>query len=132
MSRANIELLRRSYDAFNRGDLDAAFEILGPDLEWLPPEEAPTAGTYRGSEGAKAEVTVWTEPFDDFRWEIKEIVDAGEHILVRGLMSGRGKSSGVEVNTEEFHVWTVSGERPVRMQMFLDKAKALAAAGLEQ
>jgi hypothetical protein len=31
VASGNVELVRRGYEAFNRGDLDAAFELLDPD-----------------------------------------------------------------------------------------------------
>jgi ketosteroid isomerase-like protein len=34
------------------------------------------------------------------------------------------------LQTEESHVWTLRDGRIVRMQMFLDRGEALAAAGL--
>jgi ketosteroid isomerase-like protein len=126
-----VDVVRRGYEAFNRGDLDAVVELMGPDFEWNPPEESLTAGTYRGPEAVRTEITGWTESFEDFRWEIEEIVDAGDQILVVGHMSGRGKTSGVEVGLTEYHVWTVHDERLVRMRMYHDREAAMEAAGLQ-
>jgi ketosteroid isomerase-like protein len=126
-----VEAVRLGYEAFNEGDLNQAFALLGPDFEWVPPEDSLTAGTYRGPREVRAEVAAWTDPFKDFRWEIAEVIDAGEHIVVVGNMSGRGKVSGAPVSLEEVHVWTVRDGRPVRMQMYHDRAKGFAAAGLE-
>jgi uncharacterized protein len=131
MAREYVEIVRRGYEAFNRGDLDAVVELMGPDFEWLPPDESLTAGTYQGPDAVRAEIASWTEPFEDFRWEIEEIVDAGEQILVVGRMSGRGKTSGVEVGVNEYHVWTVRDGKPVRMQMYHDREQAAEAVGLE-
>jgi ketosteroid isomerase-like protein len=63
--------------------------------------------------------------------EVDEIIDAGDRILVAGRMSGRGKTSGVEVGVDEYHVWTVHDGRPVRMQMYHDRDEALRAAGMQ-
>jgi ketosteroid isomerase-like protein len=130
--RAEIEIVRRGYEAFNRGDLDAVVELIGPDFEWLPPEQSLTAGTYQGPEAVRAEITAWTDPFQDFRWEIQEIIEAGDHILVAGRMSGRGKTSGAVVSVIEYHVWTIRDGRPLRMRMYHDPEQASQAAGLEQ
>ena len=50
--------------------------------------------------------------------------------VVVGDMGGRGRTSGLEVQTEESHLWMLQDGRIVRMQMFLDRGEALAAAGL--
>jgi ketosteroid isomerase-like protein len=34
MSRDNVELVRRSFEAFSRGDLETAFAAHAPDTEW--------------------------------------------------------------------------------------------------
>ena len=90
----------------------------------------PTAGAYRGAAEAEEEVRTWREPFDDFRWEPKEVLLGESCFVVVGDMAGRGRTSGLEVQTEESHVWTLRDGRIVRMQMFVDRGEALAAAGL--
>lgn len=34
MSNQNVELIRRAYDAYARGDLAAMLEVVDPELEW--------------------------------------------------------------------------------------------------
>ncbi len=48
-----IEALRGAYDAFNRGDLDAAVKPLDHQIEWIEPVEFPGGGTYHGRAGVK-------------------------------------------------------------------------------
>ena len=48
MSRQNVDLVRQAYLAWNRGDLETAFEFLDPEVEVSVPPELPEAGTYRG------------------------------------------------------------------------------------
>ena len=50
--------------------------------------------------------------------------------VVVGDMAGMGRTSGLEVQAEESHVWTLQHGRIVRVEMFLDRGEALAAAGL--
>ena len=44
---------------------------------------------------------------------------------------GRGKGSGVDVDTPGAHLWTVKDGRAVRMVVFSDRERALEAAGLQ-
>jgi hypothetical protein len=46
--------------------------------------------------------------------------------------AGRGKSSGVEVETRAAHVWTIPNGNAIPIQMFGTPAEALEAAGLRE
>jgi ketosteroid isomerase-like protein len=35
MSKENIEIVRRGYEAFNRGDIDGVVGLLAPDFEYV-------------------------------------------------------------------------------------------------
>jgi len=51
---ANIDLLKRAYDAFNRRDLDAALATMTPEVAWPNGMEG---GTVHGHEGVRS---YWT------------------------------------------------------------------------
>jgi len=44
MSRENVEVVRHFIEAFQRGDMSAAFEAMHPDIEWRGPEGVPEPG----------------------------------------------------------------------------------------
>ena len=49
MSQENLELVRRRFDAFNRGDLAAMIELTDPDAVWWDRSDDPTGGApHRG------------------------------------------------------------------------------------
>jgi ketosteroid isomerase-like protein len=49
MSQENVEVIRRAYEALNRGDLDGAVEDAAQDFEYIPSGTIPgTAAVYRG------------------------------------------------------------------------------------
>ena len=37
MSQENVEIMRRAYAAFNRGDIDGMVADVAPDFEYVPP-----------------------------------------------------------------------------------------------
>jgi ketosteroid isomerase-like protein len=128
--KGTLEIARRAYRAFLSGEISLEDPVIDPDVKWEPPPNAPTAGTYRGPREAHAEVDTWTEPWDDFSWEPKQVILGRDRFVVVGDMAGRGRASGIATEVEEFHVWTLRDRRVVRMQMFLDRGEALVAAGL--
>jgi ketosteroid isomerase-like protein len=48
MSQENVDLVRRGYEALARGDFDALFQVLDPDVEIRDAANFPEAGVYRG------------------------------------------------------------------------------------
>jgi ketosteroid isomerase-like protein len=56
MGQANVELVRGVYDAFARGDVDAVFAAMKPDIEWDESEGMPYGGVYHGREAIVANV----------------------------------------------------------------------------
>jgi ketosteroid isomerase-like protein len=70
--------------------------------------------------------------WDEYQFELRELIDAGDHVLAVGWHRGRGKGSGVEVSEEIFSVWTLHIGEVVRQRMFRDRIQALEAAGLSE
>jgi uncharacterized protein len=133
MSQENVEAVLRGYEAFNRGDLDAAAEGFHPEIEWLGPDVLPERVVYRGIEGVRDFWGMWRDEFEDFSIEIEEVIDAGEQVIVMAAVSGRGRGSGADVRSPTFpHVWTIRGGVAVRMEMLRTRADALEATGLTE
>jgi ketosteroid isomerase-like protein len=60
------------------------------------------------------------------------VADPGDYVVVATRQRGRGKQSGVEVETEMTFVFTIRDRRISEWQLFLREDQALAAAGLRQ
>ncbi len=55
MSRANMEIVERVIDAFNRRDVDAIFACVNQDVEWFPAMPVTFGGgALRGREGIES------------------------------------------------------------------------------
>ena len=119
MSGANVETLRRGYDALNNGDLSVVLELLDPDIEWHEPTPSPDAGAHRGG---------WIESFDGFRVEPEQIVERGDDLVAVVHQTGTGHASGLKVETRLAHVWTVGDGRAVRWEAIPDIEAALGGA----
>jgi ketosteroid isomerase-like protein len=133
VSEANVELIRRGYEAFNHGDADAVLEGFDPNIEWRVPDTFPDPDTYHGHDGVRKFWEMWRGAFDDFRVEIEELIDAGDMVVAMTRVHGRGKGSGAEVATPSFpHVWTVRDGKAVRMEMLQTREAALEAVGLSR
>jgi ketosteroid isomerase-like protein len=138
MSQKNVELVRRAYEAFNRGGVDACVSegLWSPEIVWdVTPSGIPGLGTYRG----QAEVRRFFEddwfsafPFDEWKVELEDVIDAGDRVIGLSRQHGRGASSGALAELELAQVSVIRDEQIVRVDNFTDRAKALEAAGLSQ
>src|SRR5215207_1868612 len=132
MSEENVEVVRRAYEAFNRGDLDAMDAYFAPTFEYVASGAVPgTGGVYRGLEGFR-EFLGWLGEFSSARGEINELIDAGDRVLVGWTIRGRGKQSGVESGWHFWIVWTLRDGKIAGGEGFTDRDKALEAAGLRE
>ena len=132
MSQENIERLRGGYEAFARRDLDAALEMMDPQIEAHDAPETPDATVHYGREAVRRDWEQMFALFEDFRIDIEEVFDAGEEIVVFLRLSGRGRESGAEVDARMAHTWTIREGRAIRLRQYLDRTEALEAAGLSQ
>ena len=73
VSDALIEAMRRGFDAFAAGDLDAVAAMLGPDFE-LHDHTAPDLDVQRGPRAFEANIGRVAEVFDDLRYEPQQLV----------------------------------------------------------
>jgi ketosteroid isomerase-like protein len=129
MSEENVEIVRRTYEAFDRGDLEAILDDVHPDVvSWAHPRGG--EGRYEGREGVLRFIADWIESFEEFSLVAEEFRDAGDKVLVRTLQRGRGRGSGVPV---EEHFWLVHHLRDGkidRIDLYGDETQALETAGL--
>ena len=70
------------------------------------------------------------EIWDQHRWEIQEVIDAGDRVVVLQREYQRGKGSGVELVIDTATILDLRDGRVVRMQGYVNQADALATVGL--
>ena len=125
---SNVQLVRSLYEAWNSGDVEAAFARKAPGVVWIQPPDNPDGSERQGEEGVLASMTEWTAPFDEYGFEVVQAEEVGEQVLVGLKQWGRGRSSGAAVESEVWHLWTIRDGLGVRMQMFHSRPDALAQA----
>jgi ketosteroid isomerase-like protein len=136
MSLRNVEIVRGQIDAFNRGDFDAALDVLDEDVEWEVPRiaalDAPASGVIRGREEMVQTFARWLEAWESYAFRITEALGHGERVFVAGLQTGRGRNSGLDVTVPTFHAFTLRDGKIVVMSSFSERAEALEAVGLSE
>jgi ketosteroid isomerase-like protein len=128
MSEENVEIAQGFLQACASGDLDGALAHADPKIVWNPTQE----GQAEGITAVRDTMERWEDSFEDLELTYEETIDVGDRVLLRTHVSGRGRGSGVEVNTRSYMLWTLQGSKVVRMDEFTERADALEAAGLSE
>jgi ketosteroid isomerase-like protein len=129
MSRENVELARSVV-----GDLQALFDLFHDDITWdsthyvLPDGVSPLErGVFRGKTAVidliKGYVGTWT----DYRFEVEEMIDAEDSVVLIVSETARGRGSGVPMEHRYCQVWTFRDRRIVKGGTYASKEEALSA-----
>ena len=124
MSETSREVVESSYDAWRRRDADAACRLCHASVQ-LHLDNQPTV--YRGHRGIRE---VFERELDCWEWielELDQLIDRGDEFLGLGTFRGRGHGSGIEVEHFVGHLWSVDADLLVRIRVFSDRSRALAA-----
>jgi len=80
---ANADLVRSGWEAFGRGDLDAAVATASDSAEIVVPESLPWGGTYTGPDGFKEMIGKFLSHFEEVDPAPQEFLEAdGDHVVV--------------------------------------------------
>jgi uncharacterized protein len=123
----DLAVVRAAYDAFADGDLEKLRTFLAPDIVWRTTPEVPFMGNYVGLDEFLRGMGEWTGAFEGITTEVEEMIDAGENVIVRHRMRGRGRDSGVEVDLEICQVVAVRDGKLIRMHDYSTRQEALQA-----
>jgi ketosteroid isomerase-like protein len=126
MSEENVEIVRRVYEGWARGDFSGG-EAFHPEVEFEMvdwPHPARSRGVEEMRRTWQASLNAW----DDFRAKPDEFADYGDNVLVLNSIRARGKGSGAEVSAQTATVWTLVAGKVVRLALYWDKVLAREAA----
>jgi uncharacterized protein len=133
LSAQNVEIVRRGFQAFARGDLDAFAAAHDRAIVWTTGADEPDPQTYRGNEGVRrlaADVSeAWVDRFDDVM-EFGAFIDLGDWVVVPWTARVRGKGSGVPVVLSETYAVRVEGGKIVRVDEYRTRDEAIDAVRL--
>lgn len=126
-----MSVVRRWFEDWNRGDLDAFIELYSPDAEMTPPESWLESGTISG----RGEIQRFFEGLKQ-AWEgqdeaiLHELYRAGDKVVSRMDWQVRGRVSGIDTHLSITNVNTIEHGKIVRQEHYLDHRLALQRLGL--
>ena len=123
--KENVEVVRDMLEDYVRGNYEAALPAFAQAVEVVTSLER-----FHGPAGVVEEAKRWEEMWSDYRFEVQDLVDAGEKVVLLYRQVGKSKESGVEVEEQAAWVYTLRDGKIARVEMFQDRETALRAAGV--
>jgi ketosteroid isomerase-like protein len=122
----------REVDLLDPETLAVLFDFFAPEVEIHEDPSFPEAGVYRGKDAIREYMSQFTESFDSFSFEAEDFIDLGDdRVLILFRLRSRGTESGAAVEARPGWIFTIRARKVLRMEAYLDRGEAFAAAGLE-
>ena len=133
MSQENVETVQAAIDAFVRGDNEGVLRLCDENIEITQAVGFPgIPDKLHGHSGVLEAFDLWSEQWDDYRTQILQVADLGDHVMVTQIVRGRGKGSGVQVEMPLPLLFSVRTGKISEWHMFASEEEALKAVGLEE
>lgn len=135
MSEQNVELVREVIAAYERGAMEKVFAAYDTAIEWdigaVQMTITDFEPVYRGHDGVRRFWHTWLAAWEVTSFEYEEFIEAGDTVVSILSQRMKGRASGIEQDWVSYaQNWTIRNGKIVRVKFFLDRASALAAAGV--
>jgi ketosteroid isomerase-like protein len=131
VSKENIDLVRRSIEAYNRRDFETLEALNHPDIEldWTA-SRGFQAGVYRGWEEVMAFYRNFLGTFEKVEIEPERFIETGDLVVVPNSAQIQGRD-GIETTAHSAFVFELRDRRIARLCLYQETEQALKAAGLK-
>jgi ketosteroid isomerase-like protein len=132
VSSANLDLVQSIYATRERGDYRST-GWAHPEIEFVV-ADGPSPGSWKGLAGLTEGFRDWLSAWEEFRPEVEEYRELDdERVLVLVRLSGRGKTSGLELEqmrAQAAALYEIHDGKVTRLIAYWDRERAFADLGL--
>jgi ketosteroid isomerase-like protein len=128
MSRENVELARRAYDAFNQRDWDAFLALMDDEVD-AESRLVAIEGGYHGHDGLRRWWNDFLGIFRDYTIEAEELRDLGDVTLTRFRARAHGVASDTPLVDPVWHLIRWRNGKCIWWRACSTEAEALEAVG---
>ena len=136
MSRENVEIVRRAYDAVTRRpkpDFATVNALYHPDHVLVAGISNVDGSSFRGAQGFREWLANMNEAFGSVETRIDAVQEIdSDRVLVDAVFSARGRAGGVPIERRTGQVVTVNQGRLMRTEVCPSHEQALEALGLSE
>jgi ketosteroid isomerase-like protein len=132
MSRENVEIVLEAYARYNAGERTPELWFWHSDAEYHAAREDPDTAVHRGIDAIRGQFASWHEAYPGLRVEILDAEASGDKVLLWVRFVGHGAASGIPLNMELAHLYTMRDGKAARVVEYMDRKEALEAAGLQE
>jgi uncharacterized protein len=105
---ARVDIVRRGYEAFQTGDMDALRSLLASDIAWHSPSQG--AGEFHGIDDLIAEFgRLFQDSDGTFRVAVNEIMEGDESVVV--LARSTAVRAGKSLDSPYAHIFHFNGDK---------------------
>jgi ketosteroid isomerase-like protein len=128
--RSAADVLKLILEAVNRRDSEALVDLLSPDVEFFPILAALEGPVYSGLPGVRRWLRSLELDWEVFETRLDCVYDLGDSALGLGGWHARGRTSGVELDSQlgAWHARLRDGQ-VVWWRTYTDRAEALRSLG---
>jgi ketosteroid isomerase-like protein len=129
--QSNVDVVRSLFERFAASGAEGTLEGIDEDVVIeIPPEMSAEPDDYHGHGGVRRYFAGWDGMIEDLRYEAVELHAIGDRVIAHARMSGRGVTSGLDVELDAFVLHELRYGKVTRMRPYPDMESARAAAGL--
>ena len=120
----DLDLLQRSIDALNAGDIDAAVSLYASDIVWEGRMQS-----FESRRALRGFIQDWLDAYDEFQFAAEEVPDFGSGVTFSVFIQ-RGRPQGTTGWVQDRHgvvsTWVDGLVRRVAFYSDIDQARAAA------
>jgi ketosteroid isomerase-like protein len=120
MVQDSLELCRRAYELYGRGDFDSMLELFAEGVEVYVAPTNFESGTYQGREAYRGLLERWGEAWSGMRIEPLSMKAVGEWVLARVEYSGRTRDSALEIRQASWELSLWRGGQVRKYELYWD------------
>ena len=123
-----IDLVKKAYKAFNRGDIESLLDMFSDDADCLLPEleDVPEGAPYTGSRKGRVQIGEFfvalanAEEVLDFTK--RDFIAQGNKVAVKGRYKARIRATSRTLDTAYFHLFTITNGKIQQFESYFDTA----------
>ena len=128
-----MEIVQAAFSAFEKGDIQGVLDLCDKNIEITQAAEFFGSARHQyGHAGVLEAIAIWPEQWDDYHIEVVRLDDIGDRVLAVTTNRGRGKASGVQVESPFTFLFTLREGKLTEWRFFMQEEQALKALGLTE